>query len=49
MFKGEGLPYWTPRMAVMIGEDGEFARIPGEGQKADNDGAGATSRSPLPA
>jgi hypothetical protein len=40
MFKGEGLPYWTPRMAVMIGEDGEVARIPGEGAKTDGDGRG---------
>jgi hypothetical protein len=41
MFKGEGLPYWTPRMAVMIGDDGEFGRIPaGDGPQADNDGRG---------
>lgn len=25
MFTGEGLPYWTPRMAVMIGDDGEYS------------------------
>lgn len=25
MFQGEGVPYWAPRMAVMIGEDGQFA------------------------
>lgn len=25
MFQGEGLPYWTPRMAVMIGDDGEYS------------------------
>jgi hypothetical protein len=27
MFQGEGLPYWTPRMAALIGEDGEYARV----------------------
>jgi hypothetical protein len=26
MFQGEGLPYWTPRMAVMIGDSGEYER-----------------------
>ena len=24
MFQGQGLPYWTPRMAVMVGDDGNF-------------------------
>jgi len=32
MFKGEGLPYWTPRMAVMIGDDGEYSIPPRTGQ-----------------
>jgi len=26
MFEGEGLPYWTPRMAVMIDGAGEYSR-----------------------
>ncbi len=39
MFKGEGLPYWTPRMAVMIGADGEYLR-PTEGQTSSPDGRG---------
>ncbi|HUY03135.1 MAG TPA: hypothetical protein VMV33_07610, partial [Rhodocyclaceae bacterium] len=34
MFSGEGVPYWTPRMAVMIGEDGEYAR-PTSGVKGE--------------
>lgn len=25
MFQGEGVPYWTPRMVAMIGEDGEVS------------------------
>jgi hypothetical protein len=40
MFKGEGVPFWTPRMAAMIGENGEWARIPGEGPQASSDGRG---------
>ena len=32
MFKGEGLPYWTPRMAVMIGEDGDYYMPPFSGE-----------------
>jgi GNAT superfamily N-acetyltransferase len=40
MFEGEGLPYWTPRMAVMIGEDGEVGKIPGGGQRTATDGTG---------
>jgi hypothetical protein len=48
MFQGEGLPYWTPRMAVMIGAEGEFAKIPGEGQQATSEGRGrnVTTSSP---
>jgi hypothetical protein len=29
MFEGEGLPYWTPRMAVMIDGAGEYSRPKG--------------------
>lgn len=38
MFQGEGLPYWTPRMAVMIGDDGEYSRPP-SGIKGEGGGA----------
>ncbi len=31
MFEGEGLPYWTPRMAVMIDGNGEYTRPKGAG------------------
>jgi hypothetical protein len=40
MFKGEGLPYWAPRMAVMIGEDGELGRIPSDFQHATSEKSG---------
>ena len=28
MFQGDGLPFWAPRMAVMLGDDGEYYRPP---------------------
>lgn len=31
MVKGEGLPFWTPRMAAVIGEDGQW-HAPGQGE-----------------
>lgn len=40
LVSGEGLPFWTPRMAVMIGEDGSFAKPGGEGKKTTSDGVG---------
>jgi hypothetical protein len=33
MFEGEGVPYWTPRMAVMIDGHGEVARLPSKGER----------------
>lgn len=38
MVEGDGLPFWTPRMAVLVGEDGDFQRPGGEGAKADING-----------
>lgn len=35
MFEGDGVPYWTPRMAVMVGADGEYSR-PAVGQGAES-------------
>lgn len=32
MFEGEGVPYWTPRMAVMVGESGEYSRPQSTGE-----------------
>ncbi len=32
MFEGEGVPYWTPRMAVMVGESGEYSRVKPSGE-----------------
>lgn len=40
MFEGEGLPYWTPRMMVMIDANGEYARPTEPGKKATSDGEG---------
>jgi hypothetical protein len=34
MVTGEGMPFWTPRMAVLIGEDGEFNRPKAKGQSS---------------
>jgi hypothetical protein len=40
MVDGEGLPFWTPRMAVMVGEDGSFAKPGGEGKTTTSSGVG---------
>lgn len=32
MFQGDGVPYWTPRMVTMIGEDGEVSLPPRTGE-----------------
>jgi hypothetical protein len=40
MFQGEGLPYWTPRMMVMIDGNGEYARPTEPGKKATSAGEG---------
>lgn len=40
MVTGEGMPFWTPRMAVMIGEDGAFERPGGDGKRASSKGEG---------
>ena len=42
MFEGEGVPYWTPRMAIMVGEDGEYSK-PAFTGKSDG-GGGDTGR-----
>ena len=35
MFEGEGVPYWTPRMVAMIGEDGEISMPPRRGEPVE--------------
>ena len=41
MFKGEGLPYWTPRMAAMLDANGDYTRLPsGDGKTASSAGDG---------
>ena len=41
MFKGEGLPYWTPRMAAMLDANGDYTRPPsGDGKTASSAGDG---------
>jgi hypothetical protein len=40
MVEGNGVHFWTPRVAVMVGENGEFARVPEPGKKATADGTG---------
>jgi hypothetical protein len=40
MVDGEGLPFWTPRMAVMVGEDGSFAKPGGGGKTTTSSGVG---------
>lgn len=37
MVDGEGLPFWTPRMAAVIGEDGEWGTPQGEGKRPSVD------------
>jgi hypothetical protein len=37
MFEGEGVPYWTPRMAVMVSESGEYTRPKSGGEGASGD------------
>lgn len=39
MFQGEGVPYWTPRMVAMIGEDGEVS-LPSRERAASIEGRG---------
>ena len=45
MFKGEGLPYWAPRMAVIIGKDGEVLRAKG-GAEGGTVGRNVTTSAP---
>ena len=40
MVQGDGMPFWTPRMAVLIGEDGEYSVPSGNGKSRSNDGVG---------
>jgi hypothetical protein len=40
MVEGNGLPFWTPRMAVMVGEDGSFSKPGGDGKTATSKGEG---------
>lgn len=40
LVSGEGLPFWTPRMAAMIGEDGSFSKLTEPGKKATSSGEG---------
>lgn len=47
MFKGEGLPFWTPRMATLIGDDGEYMRVPaGEGGSSSTAGRNVVNSAP---
>ena len=39
LVEGEGVPFWTPRMAVMLGDDGDFSK-PGDGKQTASDGSG---------
>lgn len=39
MFQGEGVPYWTPRMVAMIGEDGEVS-LPSRERVSSAEGRG---------
>lgn len=48
MVEGEGLPFWTPRMAVRIGEDGDFLRPGGEGKAATSTGEGGNVKTSTP-
>jgi hypothetical protein len=47
MFQGEGLPYWTPRMMVMIDEHGEYVKPtePGKKQTSGGDGRNVVTTS----
>jgi hypothetical protein len=40
LVEGEGVAFWTPRTAVMIGEDGTYSRLAEPGKKATSDGTG---------
>ena len=40
MVEGEGMPFWTPRMAVMIGDEGTFERPVAGGKKTSSNGEG---------
>lgn len=40
MFEGGGVPYWAPRMAVMVGADGEYAKPPSGEQGASGASTG---------
>ena len=40
MVTGEGMPFWTPRMAVLIGDSGEFERPGSNGKQATSSGDG---------
>jgi len=45
----QGLPFWTPRVAAIIGEDGSFGKPPGKNegvQNPDHPGIGFTTTSP---
>ena len=43
MFQGEGVPYWTPRMAVMVDKEGEYSRPTGGGGGGGNDARNLTT------
>jgi hypothetical protein len=45
MFQGEGLPFWAPRMAVMLGDDGEYYRPPAPAAGGAKDGGNITTSS----
>ncbi len=41
MFKGDGVPYWTPRMAVMLDANGDYSKpSSGDGKASSSDGSG---------
>ena len=45
MFQGEGLPFWAPRMAVMLGDDGEYYRAPAPAGGGAKEGGNITTSS----
>ena len=40
MVEGDGLPFWTPRMAVLVGDDGEYTKPGSGGKSRSSDGVG---------
>jgi len=43
MFEGQGVPYWTPRMAAMVDDEGNYFRVPGGSPKGGPEGRNVTT------